>query len=52
MAKSRRVGWAGNLAHKWAKRNMYRILVGNVERKRPLRRPRYGWEDNIKIDLR
>jgi hypothetical protein len=34
------------------KRNAYRILVGNPEGKRPLGRPRRGWVDNIKIDLR
>jgi hypothetical protein len=30
------------------KRNTYRILVGKPEGKRP----RYRWEDNIKMDLR
>jgi hypothetical protein len=35
-----------------AKRNGYRILVGKPEGKRPLGRPRCGWEDNIKINLR
>jgi hypothetical protein len=34
------------------KRNAYRILVGNPEGKRLLGRPRRGWVDNIKIDLR
>jgi hypothetical protein len=29
----------------------YRVLVGKRERKRPLRRPRHRWEDNIKMDL-
>ena len=33
-------------------RNAYRVLVGKPERKRPLRRPRRRWEDNIKINLR
>jgi hypothetical protein len=33
-------------------RNPYRILAGNSEGKRPLRRPRRRWADNIKIDLR
>jgi len=33
-------------------RNAYNILVGKPEEKRPLRRPRRGWEDNIRIDLR
>jgi hypothetical protein len=27
------------------------VLVGNPEGKRPLGRPRHGWEDNIKMDL-
>jgi hypothetical protein len=31
---------------------MYKILVGKPERKRPLKRPRHRWEDNIKMDLR
>ena len=29
----------------------YRNLVGRHERKRPLGRPRRGWEENIKMDL-
>jgi hypothetical protein len=29
-----------------------RILVGRPEGKRPLRRPRRRWKDNIKMDLR
>ena len=29
----------------------HRVLVGKHERKRPLRRPRRRWEDNIKMDL-
>jgi hypothetical protein len=33
-------------------RNAYRILVVKTERKRPLRRPRCRWEDNIRIDVR
>jgi hypothetical protein len=34
------------------KRNAYRILVRKPEGRRPLRRPRHKWVDNIKIDLR
>jgi hypothetical protein len=34
------------------KRNAYRLLVEKPERKRRLGRPRRGWVDNIKIDLR
>ena len=33
-------------------RNAYRVSVGKPVGKRPLRRPRCRWEDNIKIDLR
>jgi hypothetical protein len=33
------------------KRNVYRLLVGKPEGKRPLGRPRRKWIDNIKIDL-
>jgi hypothetical protein len=51
MIKSRRMKWAGHVARMRAKRNAYRILVGNPEGKRPLGRPRRRWVDNIKIDL-
>jgi hypothetical protein len=34
------------------KRNGYRMLVVNPEGKRSLGRPRCGWVDNLKIDLR
>jgi hypothetical protein len=34
------------------KRNIYRILVGKPEGKRPLGRPRRRWVNNIKMDLR
>jgi hypothetical protein len=30
----------------------YRALVGNLEGKRPLVRPRRRWEDGIRMDLR
>jgi hypothetical protein len=33
------------------KRNAYKILVGDPEGNRPLRRPRRRWEGNIKMDL-
>jgi hypothetical protein len=33
-------------------REVYRVLVGKLERKRPLRRPRHKWEDGIRMDLR
>jgi hypothetical protein len=33
-------------------RGVYRVLVGRPEGKRPLRRPRRRWENNIQMDLR
>jgi hypothetical protein len=33
------------------KRNVYTLLVGKPEGKRPLRRPRRRWINNIKMDL-
>jgi hypothetical protein len=33
------------------KRNVYRLLVGKPEGKRPLGRPRCRWIDNILMDL-
>jgi hypothetical protein len=33
-------------------RGVHRGLVRKPEGKRPLGRPRYRWEDNIKMDLR
>jgi hypothetical protein len=33
------------------KRNVYRLLVGKPEGKRPLGRPRRRWIDNIKMEI-
>jgi hypothetical protein len=33
------------------KRNLYRLLLGKPEGKRPLGRPRHRWIDNIKMGL-
>jgi hypothetical protein len=35
----------------WAKTNVYRLLVGKPEEKRPLGRPRCRWMDDIRTDL-
>jgi hypothetical protein len=49
VVKSRRIRWAG---HVWGRvTGVYRVLVGKPEGKRPVGRPRYRWEDNIKMDL-
>jgi hypothetical protein len=50
--KSRRMRWAGHVARMRKGRGVYRVLGGRPEGKRPLRRPRLRWEDNIKMDLR
>jgi hypothetical protein len=50
--KSRRMRWVGHVARMGEGRDVYRILVGRPESKRPLGRRRRRWEDNIKLDLR
>jgi hypothetical protein len=49
--KSRRMRWAGHVARMGEKRNVYRLLVGKPEGRRPLGRPRCRWLDNIRMDL-
>jgi hypothetical protein len=51
MMKSRRMKWAGHVARMGEKRNVYRLLVEKPKGKRPLRRPKRRWIDNIKMDL-
>ena len=51
MIKSRRMWWAGHVACTGEERGAYRVLVGKPEGKRPLRRPRHRWVDNIRMDL-
>jgi len=36
----------------WERRDVYRILVGKPEGKRPLGITRHRWKDNIKVDLK
>jgi hypothetical protein len=50
--KSRRMRWAGHVARMGEDRKMYKVLVGNSEGKRSLRRLRRRWEDRIRMDLR
>jgi hypothetical protein len=49
--KSRRMRWAGHVARMEEGRNVYRVLVGKPEGRRPLERPRRRWEDGIRMDL-
>jgi hypothetical protein len=51
MIKSRRIRWAVHVARMGKERGVYRVLVGRLEGKRPLGRPRRRWEDNIKMDV-
>jgi len=51
VVKSRRMRWAGHVAHMGDGRGVHRVLVGKPEGKRPLGRPRCRWVDNIKMDL-
>jgi hypothetical protein len=46
------MSWAGHVARKGARGSAYRILVGKLEGRRPLGRPKCRWMDNIKMDLR
>jgi hypothetical protein len=50
--KSRRIRWVGHVAPMAEKRGADRLLVGRPEGRRPVRRPRHRWEDNIKMDLK
>jgi hypothetical protein len=49
--KSRRMRWVGHVARMGEKRNVYRLLVGKTEGKRPLGRPRRRWMDIIRMDV-
>jgi hypothetical protein len=43
MTKSRTMRWAEHVVRMLEKRNVYRILTGKPEEKRPLGRPRRRW---------
>jgi hypothetical protein len=49
--KLRRMRWAEHVSCLGEMRNVYIILVGKPEGKRPLGRPRHRWEDNFKMNL-
>ena len=51
LIKSRRMRWAGHVAHTGEERGVYRVLVGKPEGKRPLGIPRHRWVDNIRMDI-
>jgi len=43
--------WAGHVACMGEERGVYMVLVGKLEGRRPLGRPRCRWVDNIRLDL-
>jgi hypothetical protein len=45
--KSKRMRWAGHVARMGQERNVYKVLVEKPEGKRPLGRPRRGWDFGI-----
>jgi hypothetical protein len=49
--KSRKMRWVGHVARMGKKMNVYMLLVGKPEGKRPLGRPRCRCMYNIKMDL-
>ena len=49
--KWRRMRWAGHVVCMGEERGLYRVLVGKLEGRRPLGRPRRRWVDNIRMDL-
>jgi hypothetical protein len=49
--RPRRARWVGHMARMGQKRNVYRLLVGKPEGKRPLGRPRHRLMGKIKMDF-
>jgi len=43
--------WAGHVERMGEEMGVYRVFLGKPEGKRPLRRPRRRWVDNIRMDL-
>ena len=49
--KSRRLRWAGHVVRMEEGMSAFKILRCKPTGKRPLRRPRRRWEDNIRMNL-
>jgi len=49
--KSRRMRWAGNVAHMGEERGVYRVLLGKLDGRKQVGRPRHRWVDNIRMDV-
>jgi hypothetical protein len=48
--KPRKMRWAWHVARMGTRRNVYKLLAGKPDGKRPLGRQRSRWIDNIKMD--
>jgi hypothetical protein len=52
LIKLRQMMWVGHIACIRKMINVYKILFGKREGKRPCGRPRYRWKDNLRKDHR
>jgi hypothetical protein len=50
--KSRILRWAGHVARMREERNVYQVLIGKSEGKRPLGRSSRRWQDGTRMDFR
>ena len=50
--KRRRLRWAGHVARKGEGRSAFKVLTDTPTGKRHLGRPRRGWEDDIRMNLK
>ena len=48
--KSKRLRWVGHVARMEGGRSAFKILIGKLTGKRPLRRPKRRCEENIRMD--
>jgi hypothetical protein len=44
--------WVWCVENNGEKINLFRVLVGKFEGKKPLRRLRGSWENNVKVDVK
>ena len=49
--KLRRMRWVGHVVRMGEEKEVYRVLLGKPEGRRPMGRPRNRWLDNIRMDL-
>ena len=49
---SRRLRWTGHITRIEEGRRAFKIVIGKPTGKRPLGKPRWSWQDNIRVDLK